>query len=60
MQILLVLQDLDLDLVIKNFYKRAQKMPIYFYGQKCGKDILRFTITVSSMFCRDKEMRPES
>ena len=35
-------------------------MPIYFYGEKCGKDILRFTITVFSMFCRDKEMRLES
>ena len=35
-------------------------MPIYFYGKKCGKYILHFTITVSSMFYLDKEMRPES
>ena len=32
-------------------------MPIYFYGKNFGKNILFFTITVSSMFCRDKEMR---
>ena len=35
-------------------------MPIYFYGKKYGKYILSFTITVSSMFCRDKDMRPET
>ena len=35
-------------------------MPIYFYGKKCGKDILSFTIIVSSMFCKDKELRQES
>ena len=32
-------------------------MPNYFYGKKCGKDILGFTITVSSMFYCNKEMR---
>ena len=59
-QILLLLQDKMYIKSSKISIKKYKKMPIYFYGKKCGKDILRFTITVFSMFCPDKEMRLES